>query len=264
MIIIHDTIWRFAILIVLAIEVCRGLSTLATKLPSKSILVIGGTGRVGRAIVPKLVDEGFSVRVLCRDIEKAKTFQELTGAELVVGDVGDVESLVSATAGCATVLDVHGVKPLRFAKITDLFTHPRDIPGHPYQVNYLGVKRILAAMEISKCQKIVRITGGIVGVSAFNPFRVLFNSLLSFSSKWHEASEIAIRSSGFDYTIIRPTEIVNEPPLVSYDTLPIISVFAYFDRFYLTNFDLLSIMMIMMSSDRIIHGSSSLCSADSY
>ena len=103
-----------------------------------------------------------------------------------------------------------------------------------------------------------------MGVSAFNPFRVLFNGLLSFSSKWHEASEIAIRSSGFDYTIIRPTEIVNEPPLVSYDALPIISVFAYFDRFYLTNFDLLSIMMIMMSSDRIIHGFSSLCSADSY
>ena len=240
-------------MIVLAVEVCKGLSTLATKLPSKSILVIGGTGRVGRAIVPKLVDEGFSVRVLCRDIVKAKTFEELTGAELVVGDVGDMESLVSATAGCATILDVHGVRPLRFAKITDLFTHPREIPGHPYQVNYLGVKRILVAMEINKCQKIIRITGGIVGVSAFNPFRVLFNSLLSFSSKWHEASEIAIRSSGFDYTIIRPTEIVNEPPLVSNSTYLITLVFAHVDYFYLTYFDSLFIKMIIIFSDKIFH-----------
>lgn len=206
--------WRFAVFIVLAIDLCGGLSNVAAKVSSKSVLVIGGTGRVGRAIVPKLVVEGFSVRVLCRDIEKAKTFAELDGAELVLGDVGNMESLVTATAGCSTVVDVHGVKPVRFSKITDLFTHPRDIPGHPYQINYLGVRRILVAMEINKCQKIVRITGALVGKSAFSPFRVLFNSLLSFSSKWHEASEIAIRNSGMDYTVIRPTEIVNEPSLV--------------------------------------------------
>ena len=63
---------------------------------SKPILVIGGTGRVGRAIVPKLIKEGYTVRVLVRDIEKAKAFDELSGANLVLGDVLDMKSLVSA------------------------------------------------------------------------------------------------------------------------------------------------------------------------
>ena len=193
---------------------CSGLLTMSSVASSKPILVIGGTGRVGRAIVPKLIKEGYTVRVLVRDIEKAKAFDELSGANLVVGDVLDMKSLVSATEGCSTVVDVHGMKPIRFAKITDFFIHPKNLPNHPYQINYLGVNRILAAMEINKCQKIVRITGALVGKSAFIPIRALFNILISFSSKWHEASEVAIRNSGLDYTIIRPTELVNEPSVV--------------------------------------------------
>jgi hypothetical protein len=66
-----------------------------------------------------------------------------------------MESLVSATVGCHTVIDVHGMKPARFAKITDLFTHPKNIPYHPYNINYLGVKRLLAAMEINKVSQLI-------------------------------------------------------------------------------------------------------------
>ena len=66
-------------------------------------------------------------------------------------------------------------------------------------------------MKENKVNKIVRITGASVGKSPFSPFRVLFAILLSFSGKWHESSEIAIRESNVDYTILRPTEIVNEP-----------------------------------------------------
>jgi nucleoside-diphosphate-sugar epimerase len=179
----------------------------------QSVLVIGGTGRVGRAMVPRLIKEGFNVRVLCRDLVKAKDVEELVGAELVLGDVCNMESLVSATVECNTVIDVHGMKPIRLAKITDLFTHPKNIPYHPYNINYLGVKRILVAMEINKVKKIVRITGAFIDTSAFIPLRALFNLLLSFTSKWHEASELAIRQSGLDYTVIRPTEIVNKTSL---------------------------------------------------
>ena len=183
-------------------------------LKSKAVLVIGGTGRVGRAIVPKLIKQGFSVRVLCRNIVAARELSELHGADLREGDVCNMDSLLAATVDCSAVVDVHGMKPSRFAKITDLFNHPRNIPYHPYNVNYLGVKRILAAMQINNVSKIVRITGAFVDKSAFSPLRVLFNVLLSMTSAWHEASEIAIRNSGLDYTVIRPTEIVNETSVV--------------------------------------------------
>jgi len=206
------------IVMLLFIGTCAGLSMqtspISASAMNKNVLVIGGTGRVGRSVVPKLIKGGFNVRVMCRDIIKAKTFEELIGAELVEGDVCNIDSLVKATVDIFTVLDVHGMKPSRFSKITDLFVHPKNIPYHPYNVNYMGVKRILAAMTINKCSKIIRITGAFVDKSAFSPIRVLFNLLLSMTSAWHEVSEIAIRDSGFDYTVIRPTEIVQEASVV--------------------------------------------------
>ena len=78
-------------------------------------------------------------------------------------------------------------------------------------VNFLGVKNVLSTMKENKVSKYIRITGATVGKSPFAPFRVLFSILLSLSGKWHEASEIAIRESGIDYTVLRPTGIKSEP-----------------------------------------------------
>jgi hypothetical protein len=71
----------------------------------------------------------------------------------------------------------------------------------------MGVKNLLAAMKINGVGKLVRITGSLVGKSPFLPFIFLFNILLSMTNKWHERSEIAIRESNIDYTVIRPTEL---------------------------------------------------------
>jgi uncharacterized protein YbjT (DUF2867 family) len=196
------------------------------KKSSDTVLVIGGTGRVGRTVVRKLVNKGFDVRVLCRNIVAAQSLPELSKAKLFEGDVCNLDSLIQASAGCTTVVDVHGMKPSRIGKITDLFNHPKNIPNHPYNVNYLGVKRILTAMETNKVKKIIRITGAFVDKSAFSPLRVLFNVLLSMTSAWHEASEIAIRNSGLDYTVIRPTEIVNSTSVVS-DHCHLLDLYLY-------------------------------------
>jgi hypothetical protein len=92
----------------------------------------------------------------------------------------------------------------------DLFRFPILDLNHPYNVNYLGTKRILSAMKIQKVRKLVRITGSLIGKSSILFPVVLFNLLLSMSPKWHERSEIAVRRSCLDYTVIRPTEIVAE------------------------------------------------------
>ncbi len=72
---------------------------------------------------------------------------------------------------------------------------------------------VLAAMRKTGANKLVRITGSLTGKSVFNPLTVLFNLLLSMTVKWHERSEIAIRKSGINYTIIRPSEIKNVEPV---------------------------------------------------
>ena len=73
-----------------------------------------------------------------------------------------------------------------------------------YNVNYIGVKNLLAAINVNGVPKFVRITGSLCGKSCFLPFVALFNILLSLTAKWHERTEIAIRESGVDYTVLRP------------------------------------------------------------
>ncbi len=65
------------------------------------ILVAGGTGRLGRLLVPALLGAGEQVRVLARH---AATARGLDGAELVDGDVRERGSLAAAFEGVDTVI----------------------------------------------------------------------------------------------------------------------------------------------------------------
>lgn len=174
---------------------------------ASKVLVIGGSGRVGASVVSKLVNQGVPTTVMVRNIEAAQTNEKLKGASLVQGDVCNMEDIMKATYNCTTIIDVHGPKPPRFSKLRDIFLHPKSDPTHPYNVQFLGIKRILSAMEVNKVKKLVRITGSLVDKNTFLPFVFLFNFLLSKTIKWHEMSEIAIRKSGVDYTVIRPPGI---------------------------------------------------------
>ncbi|KMS69158.1 epimerase [Streptomyces viridochromogenes] len=71
-------------------------------------LVTGTTGQVGRRFVPRLVAQsraGERVRVLVRDAARGEPFAEL-GAEVVVGDLRDTETLGKAVAGVDAVVNV--------------------------------------------------------------------------------------------------------------------------------------------------------------
>jgi nucleoside-diphosphate-sugar epimerase len=70
------------------------------------ILVTGGTGFIGRHLVRALVGGGRNVRVLARSDVAARRVPE--GAEFVVGDVGDVETLRRAAAGADLVFHLAG------------------------------------------------------------------------------------------------------------------------------------------------------------
>ncbi|MFJ9614975.1 NAD-dependent epimerase/dehydratase family protein [Streptomyces noursei] len=71
-------------------------------------LVTGATGQVGRRFVPRLLQgavTGDEVRVLVRDAARGEHFAEL-GAQVLVGDLRDVEVLGKATAGVDAVVNV--------------------------------------------------------------------------------------------------------------------------------------------------------------
>jgi uncharacterized protein YbjT (DUF2867 family) len=65
----------------------------------KKILVLGGTGLLGAPVARRLQADGFAVRLLARDPEKAQAMFDET-FEVVAGDVTDVESLEAALVGC--------------------------------------------------------------------------------------------------------------------------------------------------------------------
>lgn len=188
-------------------------STMLLSTVNGGVLVIGGTGRVGRSLCSKLISKQIPTTVVVRDLHAANKLEELKGCTLVQGDCVDMESLRSAIKedhSITSVIDVHGVKPPRFSKLTDLFGVKESDKTHPERVNLKGVQNLIQLAKERGIPKLVRITGALVG-KANSPFCVLFNILLSFAVKYHELSEIAIRESGLDYVVIRPTGIREEP-----------------------------------------------------
>ncbi|OXM50512.1 NmrA family NAD(P)-binding protein [Amycolatopsis alba] len=72
---------------------------------SAPVLVTGATGRQGGATARALLAAGVPVRALVRDPARAKAVEAL-GAELVVGDLHDADSVIRAAKGARAVFSV--------------------------------------------------------------------------------------------------------------------------------------------------------------
>ena len=71
------------------------------------ILVTGGTGFIGRHILPALARDGHSLRILHRDPRQGEALA--AHGEPFLGDLGDVERLVFAAEGMEAVVHAAGV-----------------------------------------------------------------------------------------------------------------------------------------------------------
>jgi len=70
------------------------------------VFVAGGTGYVGRAVIPRLLARGHAVRALARRGSAARV---PTGCEIVLGNALEKQSFAESVAACDTYLQLVGV-----------------------------------------------------------------------------------------------------------------------------------------------------------
>jgi uncharacterized protein YbjT (DUF2867 family) len=131
------------------------------------ILIVGGTGVVGREVVRSAGAKGLELRVLAREPERARALLG-RGVEIVRGDLDDPASLGAALKG---------------VRMASLAAAPApSLPAH--EGNFIEAARAAGVERI-------------VNLSAYHVPHSPIDG-------WHEAGERRLRASGVPHVILRP------------------------------------------------------------
>jgi uncharacterized protein YbjT (DUF2867 family) len=150
------------------------------------IVVAGGSGFIGRAVVRRLREAGSEVVVMTAHPDRSGPVIERLGARAVRGDVLDPSSLDAALAGAETV-----VQTLTFP------TFPVEKPSKGYtfeEFDHRGTERMARAAARSGVAKYVFVSGVGADPSSPKPW---------YRAKWF--GEEALRATGVPHTILRPS-----------------------------------------------------------
>jgi uncharacterized protein YbjT (DUF2867 family) len=104
----------------------------------QKILVIGGTGMIGKPVTRALIKAGFEVSILARDPQKAQSL--FPGARIVPGDVFDPLSLLKAFEGQEAVYI--SLSPPRTARRKDRMPEREGIDNIVAVAQKTGIKRL--------------------------------------------------------------------------------------------------------------------------
>jgi uncharacterized protein YbjT (DUF2867 family) len=145
------------------------------------ILVTGGTGFVGPAIVHALRARDLPVRALARRPEREEQLRAW-GCELVQGDMTDASSLRTAVTGCDTVVHLVAIRQ-----------------GRPEQFQRIMIDGTRALVDAAKAAAVKRF----VLMSALGTSEATKDLVPYYHAKW--SMEQTVKDSGIEHVIFRPS-----------------------------------------------------------
>jgi putative NADH-flavin reductase len=166
------------------------------------LAIFGASGKTGTELVKQALEQGHTVTAFVRD--PARLAIEDENLTFITGDVFDPVSVDQAVQGQDAVAVALGAG-------SDL---------QKTTVRTTGTINIIESMQKNDVKRLVVVTAMGVGeswddLSLFN--KLFFATLLRSSRTDHEAQEVAVKESGLDWTIIRPSGLTDTPLTGVYD-----------------------------------------------
>lgn len=164
----------------------------------EKILITGASGKVGSRFVPRILSKGYNVRILARDAAAVSALAE-QGAEVVVGDLNQADTLPSA------VQDVDAV--IHIAAFFRSFTDNEGI----IRTNHAGTVSLANASIAAGVKRFIfTSTGNVYGSGYGHPAKesdpVDINDPRAYSSSKIAAEQELIslhKNNGLDVRILR-------------------------------------------------------------
>ncbi len=144
-----------------------------------SLLIIGGTGTLGRQVVLQALTKGYQVRCLVRNFRKAAFLKEW-GVELVYGDLARPETIPPCLKGITAVIDASTSRANELESLK--------------KVDWEGKLCLIQASQVANIQRFI----------FFSPQNLeQFDTIPLMKVK--NGIEIKLKESGIPYTIFRLT-----------------------------------------------------------
>jgi len=149
------------------------------------VSLIGGTGFVGRYIVEQLITAGHTPRLLVRAGSESKVHQP-AHCETVIGDINDSSALQTCLQDADAVIYLIGI-----------LRESADVTFEAVQ--YQGVVDTIAAAQAASVKRFILMSANGVKVGG-TPYQ-----------DTKARAEEALKASGLDWTIFRPSVIFGDP-----------------------------------------------------